>query len=70
MYCPKCGTQNPDEVRYCGNCGTAFGAAPAAAAPIMPQTSVIPKTSRLAIAALVCAILSIFTCMITKTQNN
>jgi len=59
MYCPKCGTENPDEVRYCGNCGTAFGAAPAAAVPMMP------KTSGLAVAALVCAILSIFTCMIT-----
>jgi len=20
MFCPNCGTQNPDEARYCGNC--------------------------------------------------
>ena len=59
MYCPNCGTENPDEVRFCGNCGAAFGASPTVAEPI------IPKTSGLAIAALVCAILSIFTCMLT-----
>jgi prepilin-type processing-associated H-X9-DG protein len=64
MYCSKCGTQNPDEVRFCGNCGTPFGTAPAAAVPIMPQTSVIPKTSGLAIAALVLGILSFF-CALT-----
>jgi len=22
MYCPKCGTQNPDDAQFCQNCGT------------------------------------------------
>jgi hypothetical protein len=24
MYCPKCGTQNPDDARFCVSCGNAF----------------------------------------------
>ena len=63
MYCPKCGTENPDEVRFCGNCGAAFDAAPAAAVPIMP------KTSGMAIAALVLGILSLFTCALTAIPS-
>jgi prepilin-type processing-associated H-X9-DG protein len=59
MYCPNCGMENPDEVRNCGNCGAVFGNAPATAAPITP------KTSGLAIAALVLGIMSIFTCLLT-----
>lgn len=64
MYCPKCGTENPDEVRFCGNCGAVFGAAPAAAVPIM-----MPKTSGLAIVALVLGILSLFTCALTAIPS-
>src|SRR5207248_78703 len=26
MYCPKCGTQNPDTATSCSSCGTALGA--------------------------------------------
>lgn len=28
MYCPNCGTQNPDNVAFCGNCGAALTPAP------------------------------------------
>lgn len=28
MYCPKCGSQNPDGSRFCGTCGMTFAAAP------------------------------------------
>ena len=63
MYCPNCGTENPDEVRFCGNCGAAFGAAPTVAEPI------IPKTSGLAIAALILGILSLFTCALTAIPS-
>ncbi|KAF0148410.1 MAG: hypothetical protein FD143_2873 [Ignavibacteria bacterium] len=24
MYCPKCGNQNSDEVKYCSNCGNSL----------------------------------------------
>lgn len=53
MYCPKCGVENPDDVRVCRSCGAA-----------MPQTSVesakiVPKTSGLAIAAFVLGLLGI-----------
>jgi hypothetical protein len=60
MYCSKCGTQNPDNIQSCNTCGAILISSPATAAP-----PIASKTSGLAIAALVCAILSIFTCMIT-----
>lgn len=28
MYCPKCGVQNPDDARFCSNCGSSIGVAP------------------------------------------
>ena len=29
MFCPKCGTENPDGAKFCSKCGTALGAVPA-----------------------------------------
>ena len=26
MFCPKCGTENPEEAKFCSKCGAAFGA--------------------------------------------
>lgn len=58
MYCLKCGTENPDGAQLCQSCSAVLSStatqAPAADA----------KTSGLAIASLVLAILSPFTCMI------
>ena len=59
MYCPKCGSQNPDGVQLCGSCSW-----------VLTSTSVQgpkpdAKTSGLAIASLVLGILSFFTCFIT-----
>jgi len=59
MYCPKCGTENPDDAQVCRSCGSALKIAPAE--PSKP----VAKTSGLAIASLVLAILSPFTCMIS-----
>lgn len=36
MYCPNCGTQNPDNAAQCTNCGQAFQ--PAAPGVGVPQT--------------------------------
>jgi uncharacterized membrane protein YvbJ len=33
MNCPNCGLANPDNARFCANCGTPFGSAPS------PQSS-------------------------------
>ena len=60
MYCPKCGTQNPDNVQSCNTCGAILTSSPATAAP-----PITPKTSGLAIAALILGILSFFTCALT-----
>ena len=59
MYCPKCRAQNPDVARICSSCHAVL-TPPTAQAPISPA-----KTSGLAIAALVLAILSPFTCFIS-----
>ena len=59
MYCPKCGTQNPDVAPLCSSCSAVLSGV-----PTQTQTPA-PKTSGLAIAALVLAILSPFTCLIT-----
>lgn len=37
MTCPNCGLANPDNARFCGNCGTTLGAAPYNAPPPPPQ---------------------------------
>ncbi len=59
MYCPKCGTQNPDVALVCSSCSAVLSG-------VSTQTQTgTPKTSGLAIASLVLAILSPFTCFIT-----
>jgi prepilin-type processing-associated H-X9-DG protein len=59
MYCPKCGTQNPEGAQLCSSCSAVL--TPPAAQPSLTP----PKTSGLAIASLVLAILSPFTCFIS-----
>ena len=59
MYCPKCGTENPEDAQSCHSCSSVLTSAPAQA----PALGV--KTSGLAIAALVLGILSIFTLGLT-----
>ena len=59
MYCPKCGTENPDDAQLCQFCSSVLTSTPAQA----PALGV--KTSGLAIAALVLGILSIFTLGLT-----
>ena len=59
MYCPKCGTQNPDVALVCSSCSAVLSGVSGQAQ--MPA----PKTSGLAIAALVLAILSPLTCYIS-----
>ncbi len=63
MYCPKCGTQNPNNVQSCNACGAIL-------TPTLTTTEPItPKTSGLAIAALVLGIMSIFTCLLTGVPS-
>ena len=59
MYCPKCGTENPDGVQLCRACSWVLTS--------ISITAENPnaKTSGLAIAALVLAILSPFACFLT-----
>jgi prepilin-type processing-associated H-X9-DG protein len=59
MYCPKCGTENPDNLQLCQSCSWLLtGSAPTAPGPDA-------KTSGLAITSLVLAILAPFTFMLT-----
>lgn len=53
MDCPKCGTKNPDDAQVCTSCGSEFKQ------PTAPAEAVKVTTSRIAIASLVLAILSI-----------
>ncbi|NIP28723.1 MAG: DUF4190 domain-containing protein [Phycisphaerae bacterium] len=59
MYCPKCGTQNPDVALVCSSCSAVLSDVST------PRQMPAPKTSGLAIAALVLGILSPFTCYIS-----
>jgi len=59
MYCPKCGVENPDDAQLCRPCGAQLSPPP------LPPGDIVPKTSRLAIAAFVLGILSLFTCGLT-----
>ncbi|MBN2182738.1 MAG: zinc-ribbon domain-containing protein, partial [Sedimentisphaerales bacterium] len=62
MYCPKCGTQNPDNAQSCNSCGAVLTPpSPAGVLGTPPQgvpdgaygEPIVPKTSGLAITALV-----------------
>jgi prepilin-type processing-associated H-X9-DG protein len=59
MYCPKCGTENPDDVQLCRSCSWVLTS--------ISITAQNPnaKTSGLAITSLVLGILSIFTFFLT-----
>ena len=59
MFCPKCGTQNPDGVQLCQNCSSLL---PASSTQPQPSTS---KTSGLAITCFILALIAPFTCAIT-----
>jgi hypothetical protein len=59
MNCPKCGTQNPDDVQLCNSCGSDLKRLPE------PAETVKVETSRLAITALVLGIISIFAFFLT-----
>ena len=54
MNCPKCGTQNPDDAQVCTSCKSQLTQPPG------PTETVQVKTSRIAIASFVLAILSPF----------
>lgn len=48
MFCPKCGTQNPDGARFCGNCGNNLQQAAACQAPVpgpVPASVTAPVVS-------------------------
>jgi prepilin-type processing-associated H-X9-DG protein len=59
MYCPKCGKENPEGAQVCGGCSSPLPGASG------PAERPITKTSRLAIAAFVLGVLSLFTLGIT-----
>lgn len=64
MFCPQCGSTNPNSAQYCSNCGTSFvashavSAAPASGRAPAPPANV--PTSGKAIASLICGIFTIF----------
>lgn len=59
MYCPKCGTENPDDAQLCRSCSWVL----TSISTIAPRPDA--KTSGLAIASLVLGILSFFTFFLT-----
>ena len=51
MFCPRCGTDNPDDAKFCGSCGASLPVAPAPQPPppppaqppvVQPQPAVAP----------------------------
>lgn len=50
MFCPKCGTENPDDAKLCLKCGAALGAVPAssgASASSETSTGLAPNVAGL-----------------------
>jgi zinc-ribbon domain len=45
-YCIQCGVQNPDNAKYCSNCGTAIITTPTAQTIPAPQTQSIPEVQK------------------------
>lgn len=39
MFCPKCGTQNPEDGKYCRSCGTDIGNVNAAMSKVSPTSN-------------------------------
>lgn len=66
MFCQRCGAENPNEGRFCIQCGAAlqgFASAPAAGpAPggAAPSLSGTPVTSGKAIGSLICGLMALF----------
>jgi len=55
MNCPQCGKGNPEEGKFCNNCGSALPERPAAPAAL-------PQTSGMAVASLVLGIAGLLCC--------
>jgi len=64
MNCPKCGTQNPDDAKLCTSCGSVL------TQPHTTAETVKVRTSGLAVASLVVAILSIFAFFLAVMLNS
>jgi type IV pilus assembly protein PilA len=70
MFCPRCGTANPDQAKYCAGCGDPLAvdrpvgivSGATASIPSTAAQAVVgkPPTSGKAIASLVCGILGFF----------
>lgn len=47
MFCPKCGTQNPDNGKFCRKCGTDLGNVSAALSGKAPENAIYPGTAHI-----------------------
>lgn len=55
MFCPKCGTKNEDNAKFCKNCGTTFKSAPKIQKVENKKSS--NNTLIIAVAAIVCVLI-------------
>ena len=46
MFCPKCGSENPDDARFCGSCGESLSTAHDAPASTSGEVSKVIEPSR------------------------
>jgi uncharacterized membrane protein len=47
MLCPKCGTENPDDAKFCSKCGASLGTTSAASATSESSTGLSPNVAGL-----------------------
>lgn len=47
MFCPKCGTENPEGAKFCSKCGAELGAAPAPSETSEASTNLQPNIAGL-----------------------
>jgi len=47
MFCPKCGTENPDDAKFCSKCGAALGTTSTASGTSETSTGLSPNLAGL-----------------------
>lgn len=60
VFCPRCGSENPEGKSYCGNCGSPLDQAPSGPPPTGPRPALKLSVNVLCIVAAIMGVLALF----------